>query len=145
MYISSYTYYSTVAFDGVSAVYNHTTGYNGLNLASSVFFGGVSNFSSLHFSYSASETGFSGCVADASLNSIAIDLSQATVSQNVSNGPCEQTQTCGAQSCLNGGVCSNTFDAYTCACQTYYFGGNCSQGQSHVLTNSNHSLILSTL
>ena len=96
---------------------------------SSLFVGGVSNFSSIN-PLVMQTVGLAGCITDLTLNSQPVDLLGDALS---GNGITQCAMgLCSPATCENEGICvddSTTVLGYYCQCQLGFAGDNCEQGK----------------
>ncbi len=69
--------------------------------------------------------GFQGCVREFRTSRTGtVDLiGDSTSGRGITE--CPDLQTCGPESCMNGGTCSNTIDQFTCGCAEGFTGARC--------------------
>ena len=154
---------SIVQLDTQSAVLLHPTGYLALDTTNQSFFGGlhlftlvrqrkrnstvvagVPNFAFTNATHIFTNSYFVGCLQNVLLNTFnpaqALSLATATVASGVTEGPCDNTDSCSVSPCQNGAACVDTFASHTCSCTGFYTGASCNQSLSH-LDNCDRILI----
>ncbi|XP_041833765.1 cadherin EGF LAG seven-pass G-type receptor 1 isoform X2 [Melanotaenia boesemani] len=95
-----------------------------LDLTGPLLLGGVPN---LPEDFPVRNRNFVGCMRNLSIDSKPIDMASYIANNGTAAGCPAKKNFCSNDMCLNGGVCVNKWNTYSCECPTGYGGKNCEQ------------------